>query len=260
MRSAHVQATTPDDRDVWCPHPPGPGSLSLAFNEMKGNEPVTRTLNPRAVLIVALPLLLGIPTAGFAQAPPMLRSLTGPAAAALSGGEAEGLQTSELGFSRGQSPLLQPLSPQVRKRKSASAAFIRELLFPVWGHIYAENGNRGVPAAAVHFGGVFVGLVVTSLADDLPSGPDALDDPRCKTTTTTGPGGSFSRETTCTTEMTLGHWVALGAIWGGKIWGLVSAVRTVNEHNRSVASSSTATLGLLPTPDGRLGVGMALRF
>ncbi len=233
---------------------------------MKGNDPVTRTLNPRAVPIGALPLLLGIPTAGFAQAP-LLRWLTGPAAAALSGGEAEGLQTSELGFSRGQSPLLQPLSPQVQERKSRMEAFRLELLLPVLGHGYAGNAQRGVLPAVVHVGGL---VALFALAPDpLPTiGPDLdaayndpriINDPRCERTRIVRPGYRHI-SVSCNQETSAAAWVAVGAVLGGKIWGLVSAVRTVNEHNRSVASGSTATLGLLPTPDGRLGVGMALRF
>ena len=51
----------------------------------------------------------------------------------------------------------------------------------------------------------------------------------------------------------------LAAATGGTIWGIVSAIRTANDHNRSL-SSGNASLTLLPTPDGGLGVGMNFRL
>ena len=53
--------------------------------------------------------------------------------------------------------------------------------------------------------------------------------------------------------------LALAGLIGSTVWGTVSAVQTARAHNRSL-SSDDVSLGLLPTPDGRLGVGMALRF
>ena len=51
----------------------------------------------------------------------------------------------------------------------------------------------------------------------------------------------------------------LGRPIGGSIWGIVSAVRSANDHNRSL-SSGNASLTLLPTPDGGLGVGINFRL
>ncbi len=135
---------------------------------MKGNEPVTRTLNPRAVPIGAFPLLLGIATAGFAQAPPMLRSLTGPAASALSGGEAEGHQTSELGFSPGQSPLLQPLSPQVTRERAGWRRSAVNSSSPYWATDTQYGGSRAKAGALIgSLVGFTVGTVGFSLDEEL---------------------------------------------------------------------------------------------
>ena len=205
----------------------------------------------RSTVLIALALLLGAPGAGSAQAQPR-SALDGPAVHTL---PAEWLQPSELVASLDQPLFLQPLAPQVQERKSPFAAFGLELLLPVLGHGYAGNAKRGVLPAAVHVGG-FLAMLALEL-DAHPTVPTAELDPRCKRTTTTGPGGSRS-ETTC--EASGAFWVAVGAFVGGRIWGLVSAVQTANDHNRSVASENTATLSLLPTADGGLGVGVSFRF
>lgn len=175
-------------------------------------------LNRRDVL-AALALLLVVPGAGFAQAPPVFRMLDGPAAAVLTGGAVEGLQPSELGVS-----LRQSLSPQAQERKSSHVAAGLEIIVPILGHGYAGNAKRGILPAILRVGGA---VALAAAGDD------------------------EDKETQA----------AIGglAFLGGSIWGIVSAVRTANEHNRSL-SSGNASLTLLPTPDGRLGVGVALRY
>ena len=184
--------------------------------------------------------------AGFAQAPPsvVLRDAT------VHTPSAEQLSSAHLTTS-----LTEPLLPLVEERKSPFAAFGLELVFPILGHGYAGNGKRGVLPAAVHVGG-FVAMLALDLDAD-PTVPTAQLDSRCQRTTASGPGG-FTSKTIC--KASGAFWVAVGAFVGGRIWGLVSAVRTANEHNRSVGSENPASLSVLPTPDGRLGVGMTLRF
>ena len=122
----------------------------------------------------------------------------------------------------------QPLfAQQEQGRKDPFVAAGLELVLPILGHAYAGNAKRGILPNAVSLGG-FVGLVAR--IDPLGSSEaDALD------------------------------YALLAAFLGGRIWAIVSAAGTANDHNRSL-SSGNANLSLLPTPDGRLGVGMNLRF
>lgn len=140
-------------------------------------------------------------------------------AAAVPHGAIERLQPPELGLSLGQ-----PFSPQAQERKSSAVAAGLEIIVPILGHGYAGNAKRGILPAILRVGGG----VARGLAGD--------DDDK---------------------ETQAG--IGAVAFLGGTIWGIVSAVRTANEHNRSL-SSGNASLTLLPTPDGRLGVGMALRY
>ena len=201
------------------PHPSWP------IHSPKENNPTTRSLNPRNVL-VALALMLGAPGAVLAQAP--LRALGGTDAPAPSIGHVEDSDLSEPRLAPGRTLLPRPLPLQAQEgRKSGAAAFGLELIVPTLGHAYAGDWKRGVLPAVFSVGG-YVGLLAQ--ADD-----DGF----------VGDGA--------------GAYLALGALLGGRIWGLVSAVGTANDHNRSL-SSGNASVTLLPTPGGGLGVGMALRF
>lgn len=132
--------------------------------------------------------------------------------------------------------LRQPMSPQPlfaqedQGRKDPFAAAGLEIVLPILGHAYAGNAKRGLLPNAVSLGG-FIGLAARIDID---------------------PFGSSS-------EAEAIDYVLLGAFLGGRVWAIVSAARTANDHNQS-ASSGNANLSLSPTPDGRLGVGMNLRF
>ena len=114
-------------------------------------------------------------------------------------------------------------------RKDPFVAAGLEIVLPVLGHAYAGNAKRGILPNAVSVGG-FVGMVARIDVDIFGSSePETLD------------------------------YVLLAAFLGGRVWAIVSAARTANDHNRSL-SSGNANFSLFPTPDGRIGVGMNLRF
>lgn len=185
---------------------------------------MTHSLN--RLNIVALAVLLGAPGAGAGQEASPPGTLDGSAVARLAGGPGvEWLQQAEPGVSPGLPMLLQPRPPQAQERKNPYVAAGLEFLLPILGHAYAGNAKRGILPTVVFVGG-FVGMVARI---DIFAEADALD------------------------------YLLLGAFVGGRIWGIASAAMTANEHNRSL-SSTNADLALLPTPDGRLGVGVAFRF
>ena len=116
-----------------------------------------------------------------------------------------------------------------QERKNPAVAAGLEIVLPILGHAYAGNAKRGLLPTAVSVGGL-VGLVARIDIDIFgDSEPETLD------------------------------YMLLAAFLGGRVWGVVSAARTANDHNRSL-SSGNANLSLFPTPDGRVGVGMNLRF
>ena len=120
----------------------------------------------------------------------------------------------------------QPLFAQEDQgRKDPFVAAGLEMVLPILGHAYAGNAKRGILPNAVSVGG-FVGMVARI---DIFGEPETLD------------------------------YMLLAAFLGGRVWAIVSAARTANDHNRSF-SPGNAHLSLFPTPDGRLGVGMNLRF
>lgn len=186
-----------------------------------------RPSSTAAVSLVVLAVALGTPGPGSAQAPLGVGMLASPAPPTLSGDKVGVLSFSEFGGTADNRLLLQPLVTQAQGRKSAAAAFGLELVLPIVGHAYAGNARRGILPAVFYVGG-FVGLLAQA-------GDDGF------------------------IESGAGAYAALGALLGGRIWGLVSAVRTANDHNRSL-SSGNASLTLLPTPDGGLGVGMNFRL
>lgn len=178
-----------------------------------------------AILLVALAVLLGTPAAGLAQAPLGVAVLA-RAPATLPGDKVRVLSVSEFGGTADNRLLLQPLVPQVEGRKSGAVAAGLEIVLPILGHGYAGNAKRGILPAIVNVGGL---VAFYSQVEDgfVPS--NAVVN------------------------------IGLAAAIGGKVWGVISAVRTARSHNRSL-SSGNASLTLLPTPDGGLGVGMNLRF
>ena len=186
---------------------------------------MTRSLNLRNVL-VALALLLGAPGAGFASAP-VLHALGGTDPATLPGGQVDdNVSETRTRIGRSLIPQPLPLPLQLQSPKSGAVAAGLEIVLPILGHGYAGNARRGILPAVLRVGGV---VAFYSQVEDgfVPSNGVVY-------------GG-------------------LAAVIGGTIWGIVSAVRTANDYNRSL-SSDNASLTLLPTPDGGLGVGMAVRF
>ena len=180
-----------------------------------------------ATSLAALAVLLGTPIAGLAQATPGLHALGDVTRATLRGGE---IQSSPLALGSTRNPLLRsPLAPQAQERKSPEVAAGLELVLPILGNAYAGNAKRGILPAILRVGG----LVAVIAADNVNGYmPDEND-----------------------TQETIGivAWV------GGLVWGVVTAVRTANAHNRSL-SSGNANLSLHPTPDGGLATGMVFRF
>ena len=203
-----------------------------------------------ALLLESLRPLPGSPTVGLDQAPPTLAR----SAAALSGGEVEGLQPFEPGLSLGQPLFRQPLTRQVQERKSPFGAFVREFFIPVWGHAYAGNAKRGIQPMVVRVVGEAAFVLLA------PDEDDQVCTETSSTMTSTGGTTRFRSQTTCTIEASGAFWVAFIAHLGGKIWGLISAVRTAKDYNQSIESENTATLSLFPTQDKGIGVAMTLRF
>lgn len=179
-----------------------------------------------ATFLVGVAGLLGTPGAGFSQAPLGVDAVAGPVAPTLSAVKLGFPPLLQVGSTADNRLLRHPLARQAQE-KSAAAAFGLELVLPIVGHAYAGNAKRGILPAVFYVGG-FVGLVAQAEEDGFIA------------------DGA-------------GAYVALGALLGGRIWGLVSAVRTTNDYNRSL-SSGNASLTVLPTPDGGIGVGMALRL
>ncbi len=122
-----------------------------------------------------------------------------------------------------------PLLPQAQERKSPFVAAGLELVLPILGNGYAGNAKRGILPAILRVGGV---VTVAAAADETGFIPE---------------------------EKSTQAWIGLAAGVGGTVWGIVSAVRTANAHNRSL-SSGNASLSLHPTPHGGLAAGIALRF
>ena len=112
--------------------------------------------------------------------------------------------------------------------KDWPVAFTLELFVPTLGHAYAGDFDRGIAPALVT--GVGVGLVALAYHRN----PE--------------PGANW---------FYVGL-VGIGAIAGGKTWGMVSAVRTTLDHNSARREHVAPALAL--TPDGRALIGVSVRF
>ncbi len=112
--------------------------------------------------------------------------------------------------------------------KDWPVAFTLELFVPTLGHAYAGDFDRGIAPALVT--GVGVGLVALA----------------------------YHRNPDLGANWFYVGLVGLGAVAGGKTWGMVSAVRTTLDHNRALRERVTPTLAL--TPDGRALIGVSVRF
>jgi len=206
-----------------------------------------------ALLLESFRPLPGSPTVDLAHAPPVFAR----SAAAVFRWRDRGVQPFKLGLSPGQQLFRQPLARQVQERKSLFGAFRREFFIPVWGHAYAGNAKRGIPPAVATLGGF---VAASALAPDEDDQVCTGTDNTTTTRTSTGVRINYSSTTTCTTEASGAFWVAFGAFIGGRIWGLISAVRTAKDYNRSIESENTATLSLFPIQDKGIGVAMNFRF
>lgn len=112
--------------------------------------------------------------------------------------------------------------------KDWPVAFTLELFVPTLGHAYAGDFDRGIAPALVT--GVGVGVVALA----------------------------YSRTGNLGDNWTYIGLVGIGAVAGGKTWGVVSAVRATLDHNRALRERVTPALAL--TPDGRALIGVSVRF
>ncbi len=111
--------------------------------------------------------------------------------------------------------------------KDWPVAFTLELLVPTLGHAYAGDFDRGIAPLIV----TSVGVAMVALAHSEARGVDSW---------------------------LLVGLIGVGTVAGGKIWGVVSAVRTTLDHNRGLVERVTPALGV--TPDGRASFGVSVRF
>ncbi|MEW6507330.1 MAG: hypothetical protein AB1432_06235 [Bacteroidota bacterium] len=106
------------------------------------------------------------------------------------------------------------------EKKSELVAGVLEWLIPIVGHAYAEDAQRGLLPAGVSLGGLV--LVFAS-------------------------GG----ETGLITVGVLGYLV-------GRIWGIVSAVETATDFNKSLKSKLNLTMHKMKFPNNNSGYAVTL--
>lgn len=108
------------------------------------------------------------------------------------------------------------------EKKSEAVAVLGELAFPLLGHLYAGDPERGLIPAAVSLGGI---AVMMAGGADLNAG-----------------------------MMTLGM---LGYL-GGRGWGVYSAYQTADDHNLSLRQRLNITVGMNLERQPELGFRLAL--
>ena len=117
----------------------------------------------------------------------------------------------------------------IRSEKSKAIAAGLEMVCPILGNGYAGNAKRGILPAVTTVGGYVVLIAAGGESGEIPKDKEK----------------QFA--------------IGLGFMVLGKVWGVVSAINTVEEYNKAI-SSDKSRLSLEPADKGRVGAKLALRF
>ena len=120
------------------------------------------------------------------------------------------------------------------EKKDEFIAGALEFLVPIVGHAYAGDASRGVLPTLVSVGGL--GLYIIGVSSAI--------------------SGDLSNVSSGFSTASLG----LLIYFGGRVWGIVSAVQTAQDHNNALKRKLNLSIVPYQNPNGDISFGINLKY